>query len=420
MWALICERAGDLGVGLHDIAGRPLLIRQLQWLRDNHIEHVVVEVCAGPHAARLAPLLLGSDPLLDGCTILPSAAPLGPQALALRAGVPAQEPLLVLPSDLLVGASLPTPCPEARYRLQPLAGAAHEPLELCVAVPGHEPTHTHELAGWAMRIASPAVAHAASCAVLMGRAPGVLVHAAEVRHGVWLGRGAQVAPSAQLQPPVLVGAEARVLHGATLGPEVIVGPRSVVERRAHLTSASLAEDTLVGERSELRGVHVRGGRVERFADGEVRYSADPLQLMALARAEAAIAAKLTALALLAVLLLPWLALAAWGALRGKRALLRTRTPLGSVWQGGLDSRLDCVPRLLDVLRGRRDLLGAVDPALLDELGESRPAALDVGAVLAPAAQPDTRRRMLRWYRWHKRPGLDLRIGLHALLRALTG
>jgi hypothetical protein len=424
MWAVIFEAADDLGAGLRDIAGRPLLIRQLQWLRDNHVAPVVVEVSDGPHAARLAALLLGGgEPLLEGCIVLPSAAPLGLAGAAARAGAPRGEPLLGLASDLLVSGALPAPCREGRYRVDAPPGFAGARCEFSVTSGRAAPASARQHAGWGLRIESHATAHALSCAVLDGRAPDVLVHAAQVRPGVWLSRGARAAAAAQLRAPVLIGPGARVLAGATVGPQTILGGRALVERGARVARASVAEDTWVGEGANLYEVRVEGARVESLADGEQRLEADPLLLRARRTAGTAPGARVLALLLVCLLALPWSLSALLQRARGRPVATRRRLQGQLLWFGALGSRLDCVPALLDVARGRRDLLGPTDPGLLDELAglaELRLAAFDLTPALARSPNPDTRRRMWCWYALHRSPGLALRLAWRGLLGRLGG
>jgi hypothetical protein len=424
MWAVIFEASGELGAGLRDIAGRPLLVRQLQWLRDNRVTPVVVEVSDGPHAARMASLLLGDgEPLFEGCIVLPSAAPLGLAEVALRAGAPRTAPLLGLASDLLVSGALPAPCPEGRYRVDAPPGFTRAHCEFWVTSGRAAPASARQHAGWGLRVESHATAHALSCAVLDGRAPDVLVHAAQVRPGVWLSRAARAAATAQLRAPVLIGPGARVLAGATVGPQTILGGRALIERGARVARASVGEDTWVGEGANLYEVRVEGARVESLVNGEQRLEADPLLLRARRMAATALATRLLALLLVCLLALPWSFAALLSRVRGRRAATR-RTLRGQLlWFGALGGGLDCVPPLVDVVRGRRDLLGPIDPGLLDELAglaELRLAAFDLAPALARSPHVDTRRRMWRWYALHRSPGLTLRLAWRSLLARIAG
>jgi hypothetical protein len=419
MWAVIFESAGAPGAGLHDIAGRPLLIRQLQWLRDNRVAPVAVEVREGPHAARLAALLLGgSDPLLEGCVVLPSAAPLGLWAAAARAGVPAAEPLLGLASDLLVSGVLPAPCGEGRYRVDAPPGFARAHSEFTVTGARAAPGSTRQHVGWGLHVDSRATAHALSCAVLAGRAPGVLLHAAEVKPGIWLSRGAHVHADAQLRAPVLVGPDTHVLAGAVVGPEALLGKEVLIERGARVARASVGDLTWVGEGASLCEVHAEGARTESFVDGTERREPDPLLLRSRrAAAGTAPGARLLALLLLGLLALPWCLAALLKRSRGESAAARRALHGQTLWFGALGGWLDCVPPLVDVLRGRRDLLGPTDPELItqaDGAAPTRLGALDLAAALAPSPHAETRRRMWRWYALHRSPRLALRLGWRAL------
>src|SRR4051812_32633297 len=106
MRALIHESPGAEGAGALDVAGRSLIVRQLQFLRDAGIEDVVVEVCEGVHAVELARYLLGDDPLVARTLVIPSARPIGIEELARRAGCDPHEAFLALPAQLALHAKL--------------------------------------------------------------------------------------------------------------------------------------------------------------------------------------------------------------------------------------------------------------------------------------------------------------------------
>lgn len=410
MRALIYELANCPNAALFEIAGRPLLQRQLQWLRDNGINDVVIEVAGGAHPSALYDWLLSDDPLLGRCTILPTERPLGARQLAIRAGVATDEAVMALPADVLAQGELAEPLVPGRYTMYAPSELDAAPVILAVEpVEGPEqPARLHD--GWAMRIRSALEAHALSCAALMGSAPGVLIHGAEVKPGVWLGRGARVADDAQLRPPVFIGPDARVFARAEVGPRVTLGRASVIERDAQLTDCSVAPNTLVGEGTRARSAHLCEARMTSLSDGTLTVVDDPLVLTRVQTpGRVALGSRLVALLLIAPLLLPWLLLTLllmpWR--RPFRTLIVRGAPLhvGSLGVPLLDS----YPALFDVAAGLRSLLGPTDLTLLEALPRDLglPAgAIDVLPALAPSERLDTQLRLLRWYALHKARSLD--------------
>lgn len=100
---------------------------------------------------------------------------------------------------------------------------------------------------------------AANADVLGDRVPRARFHGVDPRAdhdlfaepGVWLGRGATIAPGAALHAPVLLGAGARVEAGATVGPSVVVGARGVVAAGATVRRAVLWDGTALAPGEEL-------------------------------------------------------------------------------------------------------------------------------------------------------------------------
>jgi anti-anti-sigma regulatory factor len=435
--ALIYELPGAIGAGALDVAGEPLIVRQLQWLRDHGIEDVVVEVTTGNAAAQRAALLLGDDPLSHRCTVVPTRSALGALGLAERVGLDERALFLALPADTLVNGPIalgeqPT---ILRYPAPPFApqastrtlqwrsrerAASEEETELEASSSAREPNQQ----GWALALHDLGAAHALSCAVLRGQVTDILVHAAETRPGIWLARGARVAEEAKLEPPVLIGRNARVFGDARLGPNVIVGADAVIERGAELLEASVRADTLVGEGARVRNAQVDARGIVSFAEQARTEVDDPLQLTNAVDRSAPLSVRVLALLALGLLGLPWLLAFSLTAARGKR-VVRTipwrgrRLHVGAIGVG----LLDLVPALYDVLRGQRDLLGVASARALEVEGvrlegPARAGALDVSQALAPSASTSTLLWMWRWYLLNKSFGLDRQLLGPALLSAL--
>ncbi len=68
---------------------------------------------------------------------------------------------------------------------------------------------------------------------------------------VWIGRGAEVDPSAKLVGPCAIGAGCTVERGATVGPLASLGSRCRVRARAVVKGSVLHDDVEVGEESKV-------------------------------------------------------------------------------------------------------------------------------------------------------------------------
>ncbi len=422
MRALIYEAPGALGAGALDVAGRSLLMRQIQWLRELGIEDLVVEVTLDPSAAERAAFLLGSDPLVARCAVLPTDRPVGVEVLAERAGLAQDELFLALPANLIAHAHFEPPALATTYLLSPPPFAAGLPArELAVRGRARVADTSEPLDGWALPVSDLAAAHALSCAALAGQADGVLVHGAEVKPGIWLARGARVAEDATLLAPILIGAEARVFSSSRLGPNVVLGRGVVIERDTVLSDVSVAPGTFVGEGARARQAHLDPDGMTSLADGSRTEVQDALLLTRASPARPGLASRALALLVAAVLVVPWMlgsALAALFGRRSVRALAWHERPLhvGVLGFGALD----LVPALWDVVLGRRDLIGVAQPGALELVragpdAPTRAGAIDVSDALAPRASPSTLLWMWRWYLLNKSPALD-----RELVRARRG
>ena len=126
--------------------------------------------------------------------------------------------------------------------------------------------------------------------------------------------------------------------------------------------------------------------------------------------------RLFAALLALVLVVPWTLLALVRLTLGKRSVEVVESPRGKLRFGEMRVRwLDLFPGLVDVIIGRRDLVGVNDRRAL-EVALTRPAtrglrtgAIDISAKLAPGASTSTLLRMWRWYAAHKKYALDKRL-----------
>ncbi len=91
-------------------------------------------------------------------------------------------------------------------------------------------------------------------AVLNGEVRGVRPPGEEAREGVFLGRSVEV--EGQLEGPVVLGDNVRVASGARVGPHSVIAPGVSISSGASVARSTVAEDTSIGEGSELDGALV--------------------------------------------------------------------------------------------------------------------------------------------------------------------
>ncbi|MFO0757248.1 MAG: hypothetical protein U0359_12205 [Byssovorax sp.] len=328
MYAVIHLVPDAPGAGLLPIAGRPLIVRQLQWLRAVGVRDIAVELRAGPEGDEIARWLGERDAIGQGVLLLRTDRALTARALADRAGFPDGAALLAHPADVLCGGPLDAVCAEER------GAQAISPTRL-VDPPGGG-IQLLSSGGWIARARSLADALELGAAALDGRLSrrpsdpcwGIQVHAAEIEPGVWVGRGARVEAGARLRAPVLVGPGAVVRAGAQVGPRVCVGERAVVEAGAVLVDALVMPETIVGEGVEVAGALAEPAAIVHLGSG-LRSPIDDRLVLARRghRSPAALASRAVAVTLLALL-----------------------APVAALLQGAL-------PRLLGMLLGTRVIVG---------------------------------------------------------------
>src|SRR5256712_3645655 len=75
----------------------------------------------------------------------------------------------------------------------------------------------------------------------------------ELRHGIWLGEGAEVDPDANVQGPAFIGAYSRIEGGASLREHTVVGRGVSIKSAAFLTPSGLHDYMYAGPSARLRG-----------------------------------------------------------------------------------------------------------------------------------------------------------------------
>lgn len=290
MQAIIRTTSGLRNPSLFDVAGRPLLVRQLQWLRDAGIDRIVVTAANEKELESLRYALTDDAALARNVRWV--LAP-GDDRTLLRALLRPNVPMFVLDADLIGGAdlvALVARCQRStRVTLQSPGAWAnalrwHPYIDVIVDDAELLDAATH--AGWGVRVRSAADGLLLASAVLTRRTPAldtanvsqITVHAAERAPGVWVARGAHVEPGARLVGPVYVGADAYVCKGAQIGPATVLQRRAVVERSSKITGSTVEEGVIVGEGVTLQAKQAARGAVYDLHSGRRVTVADRLLL----------------------------------------------------------------------------------------------------------------------------------------------
>jgi NDP-sugar pyrophosphorylase family protein len=410
----IIRAASISSAPLLQIAGKALVIRQLQWLRAVGCDRIVVELSDDTAGDAVAGLIEDAEAVGDGVVLVSSAERLSHPGVARRGGVPDEASFLLVQGDVIGDADLTrvylaaeasgakarfAPHPEL-VELQPASVVLHGQRR------GARPVV--EGSGWVVRVRHAADALALTSAVLSGRLSRaasaiwpIQVHAAEIRPGVWLSRGARVDAAATLVPPVLIGVDASVLAGARVGPSAVVGAASVIGRGVTVEHAEIAPNTLVADGLAVQDC-VAGPSRMMLLDGS-DLPVDPILLDRVdGRSNSGLTSRLIALALL-VLVAP-------------AAVVLARAGGGALAWLTRD--------LLEVVLGQRALVGVRSPCpdALDISAGLRASAatcptgvVDVSRALVPDdADTATKLRARAWYARAKSPVLDFRLVLRAL------
>lgn len=446
MFAVIYQIPARSGVGMIPLAGRPLIERQLQWLRAAGCQRVALEIGSDPESGALSRWLMEQEALRADVAVVLSSRPLGPAEVARRAGFPADAMYLALPADVIGdgdltvlfraasagGArALAAPPPALRSRLSP-------GILRLIGREGEAPA-VIEGAGWAARVGSVRDAMAIGSAALKGRLPAaggdhiwpIQIHASEVAPGIWIARGARVDPGAELVAPALIGPDVIVRAGARVGPDAFIEGSSVVEAGATVVGATIEEGTIVGEGVLLKGCIASPRRVTELDNGLTAPIEDSL-LVGGRRKRAASAWWVRLIALLGLALLAPVACLVYAvrALLGMKSWIArsaSRREGALAYHEGMTGlwHVDLVPRLLDVVRGTRALVG-VTPDLPDMPGVSPGLVLDAqmapwGAInveraLSPeGGDVETKLRGRAWYAQAK----SVRVDAELLKRLFT-
>lgn len=108
------------------------------------------------------------------------------------------------------------------------------------------------------------------------------VRVREIRPGIWVGRRARVASTAELIAPCWIGDQVSVAPGAVVGPGAIIEDRSVVEDEARVGQSWVGPDTLVGPLTSVNSSLAWGDRLTNWRTGSSLRVPDPFLLCSLA------------------------------------------------------------------------------------------------------------------------------------------
>lgn len=430
MYAVIHEIESNSTHGLVPIAGRPLVARQIQWLRSARCRGIAVQIGLSAESVTLGQWLARGDAVGTNVRLVLSGKPLTPREIARRAGFPDEGTLLAIPADVLCGGNIEALLAYARPHQGALVALPAPPAlgdafdGSAIRVIGNESRAATEGEAWAVRVRSLADAFTIGVAVLEGRLErraenGVLLHASERGRGIWGGRGVLIDPSARIIPPVLLGANAIICAGASVGPRVFLGERSVVETQTRLANSLVAPATIIGANLDLNGVALDARGTQDLFTGE---HATIDETLLLARRDKLhrgnIIGRSVAALLLALLAPVWVL--AW-------ALDNCRVPFDRL----TTFRLDDGPweTILQTFRGQRSFVGLADwngdlpehlpPTLFWKSMTIPRGLIKIDSSLTPEdANAGTRFRARIYYIHEKNMLLDMRLVLHCALRTL--
>jgi hypothetical protein len=420
MYAVIHEIESISTHGLIPIAGRPLVARQIQWLRSSGCQDIAVQIGSSAESIALGQWLARGDAVGTNVRLVASGKSLTPREIARRAGFPDAAQLLAIPADTLCGgdiAAMNVPTGEDGTLVAlPAPQALADVFDgSCVRMFGNGQSPTRAIGeAWAIRVGSLADAFVIGVAVLEGRLEsqtkfGILVHASERERGIWVSRGARIDPRAKLIAPVLVGAETVIRAHAIVGPRVFLGDRSVVEQRTRLTDSFVAPETIVGEDLDLSGMAIDTRGMQDLSTGEHATITETLLVAPRNKPyRGHWFGRGLALFLLVVLAPIWL-------VSGMMKLLRAYTRGDQ--STGVSSN-EAFSALVQTIRGRRSCIGLSD--WTEEMPLEIPAGLVLKAMMAPIglfvidrglvpedADSGTRIRARVYYMYEKNLRLDL-------------
>jgi hypothetical protein len=192
--------------------------------------------------------------------------------------------------------------------------------------------------------------------------------------GLWIGNGARIHPSARVTAPAWLGEHVFVAADAVIGPDAVIGARSVVDRGATVVGSLVAPGSYIGAGVELREAILSGRclvnvAIEARLDVADRELAGPV-VAADDEARPAPAERLLA-GLLWAASWPLAKTAGAGAAAARQdaaadAIAAVQRGVRGAWVRHFTDVVH--PGLLEVLRGRRRIVGPLRPLAGDASG----------------------------------------------------
>jgi hypothetical protein len=269
------------------IAGAPLLVRQLEWLRRAGVSRAIVNRV--PHAP--LPVELSAEALLRtgvAVTWIPSAEPLEAKDLARRAGlkgvVACAVPHATL-GDVDLGEAFAA-LASTREEVHLVSGACRIHVQV-LGEPRATATPVSRVLvreGSLRELSSEADAHAWVEALLADPATrGVAVRGTRVAPGTYRARGSRVEPGATVIGPCFLGPDTLVAKRAVVGPGAVLDAGAVVDSGARVVHARVGAGVVVGRSVSVERACALPGRLV-FHAGRTAMIDDPLLLGARASA----------------------------------------------------------------------------------------------------------------------------------------
>lgn len=389
---------------LFDVAGRPLIGRQIQWMRAIGCDRIVVHVGLADAADAVASWIEAEEVVGPDIVMVLAPEATDPKIVAQRAGMTGDVPMLVVPADTLGDGDLSLLFAHADQGVvvasgeSPLQGVGAGSITLLGMGTSLRNVRGP---GWLARLATEKDALTLGLAILsraIPRSAELPIHAREREDGVFIARGAVVAEDAVLVAPVFIGACAVVESGARIGPGAIIGAGSVVSEGAIVTSARVGEHVIVGENLLVEDCLLAIDGLHPL-DGDSIAIDDPLVIGSVRGGDRSLVGRAAALLLLA---------------------------LAPIWVllGSIGLRAPRLSALFDVVTGRRALVGIDDTAtdgaskeLRLQAARAPRGAFDVSSALVDGdADVESRLRAHAWYAAQKSFAVDLRLVLGSLIR----
>lgn len=253
------------------VAGKPLLFRQMQWLRAIGCDQIIVEIPRTDEALALKQRIVEECVAIPGVIWFATESQLPLPILAKMAGY-GDKPFLAVPhgvigdgdlTELFVTASGGSVV--ALYN-NAISKRSQAILALRLIAPGGDTPKMASGPGWLALIDSERAAFELTLAIMNGSVSSkenagwpLQIHAAQVSPGVWVARGAKVDPSSKLIGPVMIGKNVELEANTTVGPNVVIERNSLVSEGSHISHCHVEEHTFIPRDVRIESGLIRHG-----------------------------------------------------------------------------------------------------------------------------------------------------------------